>query len=86
MFQEGLSPRRADAGDGIQRRGHALFRAPLAVGGDGKTVRLVADALDEIQRLRMAQQQRIGFVREEQLLVLLRQSDNGYFAEQAYFL
>ncbi len=54
VAEQPLAARRADAGDFIQHGGHAEFGALLAVGGDGKAVGLVADALDEVEPLRVA--------------------------------
>jgi hypothetical protein len=45
MYQEGLSFGRANAGDGIKHRGHALLAAPGPVCSNGKAVRLVTDSL-----------------------------------------
>ena len=83
MFQEGFSARRPHAGDRIQRGGHALLRAPRPMGGDAKAVRLVADSLHEIQRLRVTRQlERLGLVREENLLLLLGEADHRDFVRQ----
>ena len=66
---------RADARDGVQRRLHAGLGAHLAVVGDGEAVRLVADALHEVERLRRARQDDgVREVLHEQLLVLLREA------------
>ncbi len=82
MFQEGFALDRANAGDGIQRGGHALLRTAGAVGCYGKAVRLVTDTLDEIKSLRVTrQEQAIGLIREEYLLFLLRQSHHRDFVE-----
>src|SRR5205085_7597927 len=43
----------ADAGDGRQLRSEVAYLAPLAVIGDGGTVRLVADHLNQAQDGRM---------------------------------
>ena len=51
-----LLPLRADAMDVIEARFQAGGRALLAVIGEREAVRLVAHALDEIERLRVARQ------------------------------
>ena len=46
---QGLAPGRADAGQAIQRRGFAAFRALPAVAGNGEAVCFVAHFLNQVQ-------------------------------------
>ena len=48
MGQQPAAPGRADAGDCIQDGSHALFGSLFAVGGDGKAMGFIANALDQI--------------------------------------
>ena len=57
ICKQGLAAGRADAGDGIQAGSQPSLERALAVGGDGKAVGFIADALDQVQPLRMARQQ-----------------------------
>jgi len=56
MFQEGFPSGRADAWDRIQCRGHAQLRAACPVSRNGKAMRLVTDALHQVEPLRVARQ------------------------------
>ena len=63
---------RPDAGQVVERRPHRALRAQVAVVRDREPVRLVAEPLDQVQRLRRRRQQdRIGAAGQEQLLALL---------------
>ena len=76
--------RRAGPIPGIESklRGHAQFLPLFAMGRDPIAMRLIADALHEIQPLRMARQlQRFGLVREENFLLLFCQPDNRDFIQ-----
>ncbi len=67
MLEERGAPRRAEAGDVVERRGrHALAALP-AVLGDREAVRLVADALEQVQAL--------GGTLEDDGVLLPRQPD-----------
>ncbi len=85
--QQRLAPCRTDAGHLVQPRSQPQPGALVAVRGDRKAVRFVADALDQVQRLRLARQhQRVGLPGQEQLLILLRQPCQRDFPTQLEFL
>ena len=44
-----LAARRADAGDGVELRGHACFSTPSSMVADGKPMRLISQSLNEVQ-------------------------------------
>src|SRR4051812_25004161 len=73
--QQRLTSQLTKAGDVIKRADRHRLRAPLPVVGDREPVRLIANALQEIERLARARQdQRIGAVREPYLFQPLRQA------------
>ena len=47
--EQPLPALRADAGNLVQRRGHARFAAARAVADHGEAMRLVANLLDQVQ-------------------------------------
>ena len=68
-------PLRPDARNRVERRPRARLLPHVAVIGDGEAVRLVADALHQVERLRRARQHdRLREVLHEELLVLLGQA------------
>ena len=75
-----LAAARADAGDVVQNRARRLLVANLRLVGIRETVRLVADSLHKVQRLRRSRQDHgVRLVGQEQVLELLRQSRNWYY-------
>ncbi len=50
MSDEGLALFWSQAGNFFQHGAAAFFLAPLAVSGNGKSVRLIADMLNKVQR------------------------------------
>src|SRR5690606_13567032 len=56
MTQKLAPPRCTNSRQIFQGRGFAFFVAPLFMAGDGKTMRLIADMLDKVQRGRVASQ------------------------------
>src|SRR5580700_5218810 len=54
MHEQALPSRRADSGNGVELAGAVAHLAALAVIGDGKAVRFVADLLDHMQHGRAA--------------------------------
>ena len=77
MRKQRAPPRRADARNVLQRGVHARLLAQLAVVRNAEAVRLIADALDQVQRGRLAvQQDALLPVRQEDLLQPLRQAED----------
>src|SRR5256712_12897994 len=77
--QQGALARRTDAVDVVEHAADGALRAHGLVIGDGEPMRLVADALDEVEALRRARQQdRIRPRRHEELLALLRERGDRY--------
>lgn len=78
MRQQRTAARRADAGDILQRRMHARLLAQIAVMGDAEAVGFIADALNEMQRRRLAVEQNALFlIRQEDFFQLLCQANIG---------
>ena len=68
MAEQRALPRRPDAGDLVERIGVHLLLAPRPVRADGEAVRLVAQALDEIEhRVAVRQHERLASGHEEGL-------------------
>src|SRR5262245_61358413 len=85
MLQQRVAARFADAGNVIQERMRLRLAAPLAMVRDGEAVRLVADALQEVQRGRVARQsQWLAASRQEHQLVLLGQADGRNVFERFF--
>ena len=77
MRQQRTAARRADAGDILQRRVHARLLAQIAVMGDAEAVGFIADALNEMQRGRLAVEQNALFlIRQEDFFQLLCQAEH----------
>ena len=77
MRQQRAPTGRADAGDILQRGVHARLLAQVAVMGDAEAVRLVADALNQMQRGRLAvKQNTLLLIRQEDLLQPLGKAKN----------
>ena len=71
-------PRGPDPGQVVERRRVWRLPAQVAVVGDREAVRLVAEALDQVERRRAGRQDdRLGTAGEEQLLALLGQADDA---------
>ena len=76
--EQGALAHRAQTGDDIETGAQRRLGPAGAVPGDGEAVGLVADPLDQEERGRIAgQDDRIGLVRPEQLLVALGQAEDG---------
>ena len=74
-----LAPLRPDADDVVENGDEVALAAQLAVVGDGEAVRLVADALDEVERLAVARQDdRLALTLLEDELELLGEADDGH--------
>src|SRR5438552_6418685 len=77
--QQGALARRTDAVDVVEHAADGPLRTNVLVIGHGEAMRLVADALDEVEALRRARQQdRIRPRRHEQLLALLCERGDRY--------
>ena len=83
MFEQGLFARRADAGDVVEQ---ALSHPAVAQGGmvfQREAVCFVADALQQVQRTRVARQQRTVFLTgTEDLLITFGQPDDRHLQLQ----
>ena len=67
----------ADAGDILQRRVHTRLLAQIAVMGDAEAVGFIADALNEMQRGRLAvEQNALLLIRQEDFFQLLCQAEH----------
>ncbi len=72
MHLKGFAALGADAGDVVEERTGRLLVAHLRLERVGEAVRLVPDALDQVERLAVARQNdRIGLVGQKQMLELL---------------
>ena len=79
MAAQRLAPLRADADDVVENGDQVALAAQLAMIGDGEAVRLVANALDEVERLAVARQDdRLTLALLEDELELLGEADDGH--------
>ena len=79
MIPERLAPLGADARDMVEHGDEVALAAQFTVVCDGEAVRLVANALDEVERLAAARQDHgIGTALGEDVLELLGKPDDGH--------
>src|SRR5438105_11505933 len=80
--KQGPAADRSQPRDAVQYRGECVPPADHPVEGDGKPMRLVADSLDEEERLGIQRQaDRLRALRRKQLLLLLGQPEGRDLAE-----